>query len=254
MMTSDMKVMGRFDGAFAAGARPIFERLAKELRDVTVDMTEATDLDMAGLGALVCLHKSIEPHGCKVRVVGASGRLQVLFARFYVADLFIEGAAKPDTTALRNCFFGLKPMLSAIPAQSSEVRKPGPEVSKESGIRHLVPAKEGLDSAAARTIKAWLETSTIAGGELRGGDALKSYRRWAGKIAEAGDKAWFRANLAAIVGADRVIARNSGYVVKGIELRRLAARGKERQGSKVQAMFGLPARTVGMEAISAVRA
>ena len=126
MMTSDMKVMGRFDGAFAAGARPIFERLAKELRDVTVDMTEATDLDMAGLGALVCLHKSIEPHGCKVRVVGASGRLQVLFARFYVADLFIEGAAKPDTTALRNCFFGLKPpCLAPSPLRAVKSGSPG---------------------------------------------------------------------------------------------------------------------------------
>ncbi len=251
MMTADMKVMGRFDGTFAAGARPIFERLAKEPRDVTVDMSEATDLDMAGLGALVCLHKRLEPHGCRVRVLGASGRLQGLFARFYVADLFIEGAAKPETTALRNCFFGLKPPVhNATRAGNSEVKKAGQEVSKESSIRHVIPAKEQLDSTATRSIEAWLDASTVAGGKIRGSDALKSYKRWAGKIAEAGDAVQFRAHLAAILGADRVTSRTSGYVVRGIQLRGRNAGRQPAQTARVPCE--LFAGSVLAEAISAV--
>ncbi len=53
MMTADIKVTGRFDDAFATGAKPMFERLAQEARDITVDMSEAVDVNAAGLGALV---------------------------------------------------------------------------------------------------------------------------------------------------------------------------------------------------------
>ncbi len=235
MMTADMKVTGRFDGTFAAGARPIFERLAKELRDVTVDMSETTDLDAAGLGALVNLHKGLEPYGCKVRVLGANGRLRGLFVRFHLADLFIEGAAKLDSTALRCCFFGVRP--------------PAPVA-----IKHVIAAKAEPAGTASRSIKAWLDASTLGGGELRGGDALKSYRRWAGKPAEAGDATGLRANLAAIIGADRVISRKSGYVVKGIQLRRPIALGKGRQGAAAHLLFAVPATTAGVEAIPAVSA
>ncbi len=256
MMTADMKVTGRFDDAFASGAWPIIEKLVEKLRDVTVDMSEATDLDAAGLRALVYLHKRLAPHGCRVRVLGASGRLQGLFARFHLADLFIEGAAKPDSTALRSCFFGLDapaPFADGTRARS-EVKESGHEASKESGIEHVSAAKAEQACKPSRNVKAWLDASTVGGGELRGGDALKSYRRWAGKIAEVGDATLFRANLAAILGADRVISRKSGYVVRDIQLRRSIPRARERPGAAVHPLFGIPASSVGMEAVPAVGA
>ncbi len=219
MMTPDMKVTGRFDDAFAAGARPIIEKLAGELRDVTVDMSEATEIDAAGLGALVYLYKRLDPLGCTVRVLGANDRVQGIFARFHLADLFIEGAARPASTALRSCFFGIRPQGSAARGALPGIagKKVEPEASKESNIDR-VGADAGLDGTAARSIRAWLDASTDAGGQVRGSDALKSYRRWAGKGTEAGDAMHFRAHLAAILGTDRVISRTSGYVVRGIQL------------------------------------
>jgi len=222
-MTPDMKVTGRFDDAFAAGARPIIERLAEERRDVTIDMSETAEIDAAGLGALVYLHKRLEPLGRKVRVLGANGRIQGIFARFHLADLFIEGAARPASTALRSCFFGVPPQADL--ATGNAGKKASPEASREGSIKHVI-ADAGLDGAASRSIKAWLDASTVAGTQLRGSDALKSYRRWSGKAAEVGDTKQFRAHLAEILGADRVISRTSGYVVRGIQLRGRVARAK----------------------------
>jgi len=58
-----------------------------------------------------------------------------------------------------------------------------------------------------------------AGGEMRGSDALKSYKRWAGKAAKAIKSADLRRILTGLLGADRVVSRTNGYVVKGIQVR-----------------------------------
>jgi ABC-type transporter Mla MlaB component len=108
------------------GVKPMFERLAKEARDVTVDMSEAVDIDAAGLGALVCLHKQLAPRGLRVRVMGANDNLQRLFERFQVADLFIEGAATTGSTALRNAFFGLNPVTVITGGTAAAAKKAVP--------------------------------------------------------------------------------------------------------------------------------
>ncbi len=55
--------------------------------------------------------------------------------------------------------------------------------------------------AASHSVKVWLDGATVAGGELRGGDALKSYRRWARKMCQDADPAEFRKHLGCILGA-----------------------------------------------------
>jgi anti-anti-sigma regulatory factor len=217
MVAADLKVTGAFDEAFAVCAGPVIEKLAKELRDVTIDMSEATGGDGAGLRALVYLHKMIEPNGHKVRVLGASGRIQDLFARYHLADLFIEGAAQQGSRALRSCFFGIRPQAK-IPVRTAAASSKA-EVSANNNGGHLIAGAEAAAEAIRESIQDWLYASTVTGAELRGGDAFKSYRRWAKESAPLVDAGEFRKTLAAILGAGRVIPRTSGYIIRGIKLR-----------------------------------
>ncbi len=220
-----MRVTGRFDDAFAAGVRPIIEKLAREARDITVDMSEAADIDAAGLGTLVYLHKRLAPLGCKVRVLGASDNHLRLLESYHIADLFIEGAPQAANTTLRTCFFGVQPPTRSscgVPANSSVVwgeRKL--EAARDGGSKD--PAMQPAPLADAKqSVRAWLDTATIPGSALRGGEALKSYKRWAGKVAKDFNATLLRRTLAGILGADRIVSRTSGYVVQGIQLARCA--------------------------------
>jgi len=251
MMTADLKVTGRFDDAFAMGVKPMFERLAKEAHDVTVDMSEAVDIDAAGLGALVSLHKQLTPQGCKVRVLGANDNLQRLFERFHVADLFIEGAAMTGSTALRNAFFGLNPVTVITGGAAAMTKKAGPGGSHGGAPKRAVPLATRFD-AASHSVKVWLDTATIAGGEIRGGDALKSYRRWAKKMCQEADAAEFRKNLACILGADRIVPRTSGYVVNGIQFRAAIECGRKQLAVAVRASGSIFAPARRMDAIAAL--
>jgi anti-anti-sigma regulatory factor len=250
MMTADLKVTGRFDDAFAMGAKPMFERLAKEARDVTVDMSEAVDIDAAGLGALVSLHKQLAPQGLRVRVLGANGNLQQLFERFQVADLFIEGAVATGGTALRNAFFGLNP-ITVITGGAAMAAKRMPGGSHGSAPKRAIPIVTRFD-AASHSVKVWLDAATVTGGEIRGGDALKSYRRWAKKMCQDADPAEFRKNLACLLGAERIVPRTSGYVVSGIRLREAIESGGRRLASAVRASGSLFAGARRLDAIAAL--
>ena len=247
MMTADIKVTGRFDDAFATGAKRMFERLAQEARDITVDMSEAVDINAAGLGALVVLHKQLAPQGCKVRVLGASDHLQRLFERFQIADLFIDGATNTGGTALRSCFFGLSPVAVIAAA----VKQAGPGGSQGGAPKRAVPVATRFD-AASHSVKVWLDAATVPGGEIRGCDALKSYRRWAKKMCQEADPEDFRRNLTGIIGAGRIVPRTSGYVVRGIQLRGAIESGRKRLASAVRASGSLFAGRPRMDAIAAL--
>jgi anti-anti-sigma regulatory factor len=251
MMTADIKVTGRFDDAFAKSAKSTLEKLAEEARDITVDMSEAIDINAGGLGALVYLHKRLEPHGCRVRVLGANDRMQRLFERFHVADLFIEGAANSSGTALRSCFFGLNPVTVITGGAAVAVKKAGPGGSQGGAPKRAIPIAARFD-AASHSVKVWLDGATTSGGELRGGDALKSYRRWAKKMCQDADPAEFRKHLAGILGDDSIVPRTSGYVVNGIQLRAAIESGKKRLASSVSVSTGLFARGCRMDAIAAL--
>jgi anti-anti-sigma regulatory factor len=224
MVAADLKVTGAFDEAFADWAMPAIEKLVQEVRDVTVDMSEASGGDAAGLRALVYLHKKLESYGRRVRVLNASGRVQDVFARYQLADLFIEGAAQQGSTALRSCFFGIRPQAQ-IPAGAVAESA---QAANKNGSRPMAGG-EAADAATRDSVQAWLHASTVTGGELRGGDALKSYRRCAKKSGPIVDSGEFRKLLAVIVGVGRVIPRTGGYIVKGVQLRP-AAKAPRRRG------------------------
>ncbi len=251
MMTADLKVTGRFDDAFAMNAKPMFERLAKETHDVTVDMSEAAGIDAAGLGALVSLHKQLAPQGLKVRVLGANDNLQRVFERFHVADLFIEGAAATGGTAIRNAFFGLNPVAMITCGTAATAKKAEPAGSHHGVSKRSTLAVPRFD-ASSHSVKVWLDAATVSGGEIRGSDAFKSYRRWAKKMRQEADPAEFRKNLACLLGADRVVPRRNGYVVRGIQFRSAIESGRSRLASAVRASGRLLAASRRMDAIAAL--
>jgi anti-anti-sigma regulatory factor len=251
MMTADLKVTGRFDDAFAMGAKPMFERLAKETRDITVDMSEAADIDAAGLGALVSLHKRLAPQGLKVRVLGANDNLQRVFERFHVADLFIEGAVAAGSTAIRNAFFGLTPVTVIAGGKAANAKKTERGVSHGGASKRANSAVTRFD-ASSHSVKVWLDAATVSGGEIRGSDAFKSYRRWAKKMCQEADPAEFRKNLTCLLGADRIVPRRNGYVVRGIQFRSAIESSRSRLASAVRASGRLFAASRRMDAIAAL--
>ncbi|MFY9643144.1 MAG: STAS domain-containing protein [Rhodomicrobium sp.] len=89
-MQTDLKITGDIDDAFTSGAQSLIGRIASELRDITVDMSEIKKLEPATLSVLIHLHKQLAPHGHKVRVVGATSELIRRFENFHLAELFIE--------------------------------------------------------------------------------------------------------------------------------------------------------------------
>jgi anti-anti-sigma regulatory factor len=241
-MTPDLKVTGRFDDAFAEGAKPTLEKLVQEVRDVTVDMSEASGIDGAGLAALVYLHKKLASQGHKVRVVGASADLKGTFERFHLADLFFEGSPGMGGSALRSGFFGLSP--DAYLAAGAAAKKSPAEGGPGGAAKRAIPVVPRFDRAS-HSVKVWLDGATAQGGELRGGDALKSYRRWARKIGQDVDPADFRKHLAAILGPGRIMPRTSGYIVRGLQLRATIERGKEQVAEVIRlprGLFSVPSR------------
>ena len=72
-------------------------------------------------------------------------------------------------------------------------------------------------------VKAWLDKATAAGGEMRGGDALKAYRRHAGLAAKEMTSAELRDILTGILGEKVVQRRTSGFVVLGLQLKTVKA-------------------------------
>jgi anti-anti-sigma factor len=251
-MTVVFRVTGRFDDAFATGAKPTLEKLAQEVSDVTVDMSEASGIDGAGLRALVQLHKQIAQAGCKVRVAGANGEVRRLFEIFHVADLFIDGAAGASNSALRSGFFGLTPPAPYVAAGgASAVKKSGPDGSQGGAPKRAIPLAARFDRAS-HSVKVWLDGATMSGGELRGGDALRSYRRWAEKMGQDASGTEFRKHLTAILGGDRIVPRTSGYVVNGIQLRAALEAGKKQIVAAMRMPRGLFAAPARMDAIAAL--
>ena len=101
-------------------------------------------------------------------------------------------------------------------------RKAPPAGKPAGGTQAPLPANVVSLDAHRHSVKAWLDGATVAGGELRGGEALKAYKRWAGQMAKGMTGPELRTIMEALLpGA--VEPRNSGYVVRGLQLRTAAA-------------------------------
>ncbi|WP_127078315.1 hypothetical protein [Rhodomicrobium lacus] len=106
---------------------------------------------------------------------------------------------------------------AAAPKARRERGAPAPT----GGTKEPLPANVVTLDAHRHSVKAWLGEATVAGGEMRGGEALKAYKRWAGRMADSVDAAQIRSILAELTGA--VERRNSGFVVRGLSLRTASA-------------------------------
>ena len=108
------------------------------------------------------------------------------------------------------------------PAAAKPLMKTGAQGPK-GGINAPNAAQPGSTvvpfNAARRSVKSWLDRATDKGGELRGGDALKAYRRHGGPMAAAITADELRGILAELLGEDAIVKRASGYVVRGRSLR-----------------------------------
>jgi hypothetical protein len=90
--------------------------------------------------------------------------------------------------------------------------------ARKAGTQAPLPPNVLPLNAHRHSVKAWIDAATVNGGVLRGGDALKAYKRFAGRMAATMTGSELRSILEAIFpGA--VEPRNSGYVVRGVQLR-----------------------------------
>jgi hypothetical protein len=99
-------------------------------------------------------------------------------------------------------------------------QKPRPEGRPPKARRKAVPKQRSGSNviefdAARHSVERWLE-STNGSGEMRGGDALKAYKRSGGNRLSAHD---FQDILTDILGAEAIVKRSSGYVIRGRSLR-----------------------------------
>ena len=91
---------------------------------------------------------------------------------------------------------------------------------------HLVSEAEPVKQPepAPGSVDGWLLAATCdaPGSELRGGDALKAYRRWAGDLGKDMDAPKFRrlvSRALACQGRGKIINRNNGFVLANVALK-----------------------------------
>lgn len=104
----------------------------------------------------------------------------------------------------------------ARPARAPKPKK-APVPGKPTGGKPE-PLPDNVTHLHQHSVKSWLDGATQGGGELRGGEALKAYKRWAGRTATDMTAKELRSILTALCGS-AVEVKTSGYVVRGISLR-----------------------------------
>ena len=114
-------------------------------------------------------------------------------------------------------------------AKAKSSRKVKPQGDPDGGSRQPSPSNVVRLDAAKHSVEAWLKQATVAGGELRGGEALKSYKRYAGTMGQGIKPGDLRQILAEILAETKrsaaIEARTSGYVVRGVQLKIAAEEG-----------------------------
>ncbi len=106
-----------------------------------------------------------------------------------------------------------RPKMTKAPAK---VKPHGPT---NGGTKRPVAANVVHLDAAKHSVKSWLDKATVTGGEMRGGEALKAYKRYAGRMAKDMTGAELRDILADILGNGAIVQRTSGYIVQGVSLK-----------------------------------
>jgi hypothetical protein len=97
--------------------------------------------------------------------------------------------------------------------------KAKPQRPTNGGTKRPAPSNAVHLDAAKHSVKSWLDKATVTGGEMRGGEALKAYKRYAGRMAKDMKGSELQALLTEILGQGAVIQRTSGYIVQGVALK-----------------------------------
>ncbi len=106
----------------------------------------------------------------------------------------------------------------AMPRKAAKAKRAAAPVNPTGGTREPLPAN--VVPLRKHSVEAWIASATVLGGELKGGEALKSYKGFAKDAAMTAGE--LRSILAHIHG-DALEKRTSGYVVRGISLRTVIA-------------------------------
>jgi len=103
-------------------------------------------------------------------------------------------------------------------ASAPKAKKERPTVPPTGGTRAPLPAN--VTPLREHEVKAWLASAVEPGGSIRGGEAIKAFNRWTDNGQMTAEE--LRSILARIYG-DALVARTSGYSVRGISRRTGAA-------------------------------
>ncbi len=114
--------------------------------------------------------------------------------------------------------------LKRRPPRAAKPKKTAPAHPTGGGTKQRYGGNVVELNATQRSVKGWLDSATVAGGDLPGGEALKAYKRYAGPSVKDMDRDTFRKLLTDILGEERIYTRTSGYTVRGLSLRAAIAK------------------------------
>lgn len=112
--------------------------------------------------------------------------------------------------------------------RQSRRKKPHAETAPDGGGTKQPLPGNVVRLTDRRSVDTWLNrcTKSTAGGEVRGSEILRAYKRWGEADANMTAPA-MRALLTSILGEERVASRTSGYAVLGLTLRSSQASAKK---------------------------
>jgi hypothetical protein len=109
--------------------------------------------------------------------------------------------------------------LRARPQPRTALPAPRPAEAVRAGVAPVQGGNVISLDIVRHSLRAWLDEATVPGGEMRGGEALKAYKRCAGRVAKDMKASEFRQLLTALLGPGAVEKRTSGFIVRGLQLR-----------------------------------
>jgi hypothetical protein len=127
--------------------------------------------------------------------------------------------ARTIALALTGLGIAVTQMVALLGGQAASLIGSALQGRKAGGPAVKKVKPQGPNVIPLHGVKAWLDKATAAGGEMRGGDALKAYRRHAGLAAKDMGSAELRDILTGILGEKVVQRRTSGFVVLGLQLK-----------------------------------
>jgi anti-sigma B factor antagonist len=91
-VTTPEEILVRCSGRITSSTSEAFQTKVRNLisatRCVVLDLTDVNQIDSSGLGALVSVYMSAKRHGCQLKLINLSQRLQELFRITKLSSVF----------------------------------------------------------------------------------------------------------------------------------------------------------------------